>query len=210
MSDPPPLPLLLPLVDAPPRERSDAARNRVALLEAAGRLIDQVGVDALTMEAVAAEAGVGKGTVFRRFRSREGLMGALLDHSETEWQTAVMSGPPPLGPGAPPWDRLLAFGRSRLETTLRHADLIRSAGAMSTRSYAAYSFSAMHVRYLLTELGVRGDIGFLATALLAPLEMVVLVQQIRVDQIPLDRIQAGWDDLVRRVVCSEVNQPPPG
>ena len=51
------------------------------------------------MDAVAAAAGVGKGTVFRRFESREGLMAALLNHSETEWQAAVISGPPPLGPG---------------------------------------------------------------------------------------------------------------
>ena len=53
----------------------------------------------VTMERVAAEAGVGKGTVFRRFESREGLMAALLDHRETAWQAAVISGPPPLGPG---------------------------------------------------------------------------------------------------------------
>ena len=59
----------------------------------------------------------------------------------------------------------------------------------------------MHVRYLLNQLDVRGDIAFLATALLAPLEMVILVQQTRDEEIPLDRIQHGWDDLVRRVVC---------
>ena len=128
MSDPTPPPAL---VDEPARERSDAARNRTALFEAAERLIDHCGIDALTMEAVAAEAGVGKGTVFRRFESREGLMAALLNHSETEWQGAVMSGPPPLGPGASPWVRLLAFGRSRLETTLQHADLIRAAGRLA-------------------------------------------------------------------------------
>ena len=64
----------------------------------------------------------------------------------------------------------------------------------------------MHMRYLLSQLDVRGDLFFLATALLAPLEMVVLVQQTRVEAIPLDRVQAGWDDLVRRVVCSEVNR----
>jgi hypothetical protein len=65
----------------------------------------------------------------------------------------------------------------------------------------------MHVRYLLHELGVRGDVFFLATALLAPLEMVVLDQQTRIEEVPLARVQAGWDDLVRRVVCSEVNRP---
>jgi AcrR family transcriptional regulator len=205
-----PVPRLLPLLDQPLRERSDAARNREALLAAAARLVDDFGVDAVTMDSVAAEAGVGKGTVFRRFDSREGLMAALLNRSETEWQGLVIAGPPPLGPGAAPLERLLAFGHSRMELNLTHAELIRAAGRAGERSYAAVSFAAMHVRYLLGQLDVRGDVSFLATALLAPLEMVVLVQQTRVDEIPLSRIRAGWDDLVRRVVCSEVNQPPAG
>ena len=193
-------PHLLPMLDSPARERRDAARNRVALLEAATRLIEHCGIDAVTMDAVAEAAGVGKGTVFRRFESREGLMGALLNHSETEWQTAVMSGPAPLGPGADPWERLLAFGRSRLEVTLGHADLIRHAGRAGTRSFAAYSFAAMHVRYLLTELGVVGDLPLLATALMAPLEAPILDQQIRIEGLDRDRVLDGWADLARRVV----------
>jgi AcrR family transcriptional regulator len=191
---------LLPLVDTPAPERRDAARNRLALLEAAERLIEHCGVEGVTMEAVAQAAGVGKGTVFRRFESREGLMAALLDHSETEWQAAVMSGPPPLGPGAPPLDRLLAFGRSRLETTLRHADLIQHAGRAGTRSYAAYSFAAMHVRYLLAELRVSGDLPLLATALMAPLEAPILDQQVRIEGLDVDRVHAGWVDLAHRIV----------
>lgn len=193
-------PRLLPLLQDEPVVRSDAARNRVALLEAAQRLIEHCGIDAVTMGAVAAEAGVGKGTVFRRFDSREGLMAALLNHSETEWQAAVMSGPPPLGPGAEPWDRLMAFGRSRLETTLKHADLIRNAGRAGMRSYAAYSFAAMHVRYLLGQLGVTGDLPLLATALMAPLELPILDQQVRIEGLDVDRVYAGWADLTRRVV----------
>ncbi|MEO5852427.1 MAG: helix-turn-helix domain-containing protein [Nocardioides sp.] len=195
-----PDPVLLPMADQRPRERSDAARNRVALLEAATRLVDHCGIDAVTMEAVAAEAGVGKGTVFRRFESRAGLMAALLDHTETAWQTAVMSGPPPLGPGADPWDRLLAFGGSRLETTLQHADLIRNAGRAGVRSIAAYSFAALHVRYLLAELGVTGDLPLLASALMAPLEAPVLDQQVRIDGLQVDRVLEGWADLARRIV----------
>jgi AcrR family transcriptional regulator len=188
------------MLDAPPAERRDAARNREALLIAAKRLVDHRGAAAVTMDNVAAEAGVGKGTVFRRFDSREGLMGALLNHSETEWQTQVLSGPAPLGPGADPWDRLLAFGRSRLEVTLKHADLIREAGRAGTRSYAAYSFIAMHVRYLLAELGVAGDLPLLAVALLAPLEAPILDQQVTVDGYPVDRVYHGWVDLARRIV----------
>ena len=197
---------LLPLADRAPTERSDAARNREALLRAAQELIDHCGTDGVTMDAVAAKAGVGKGTVFRRFESREGLMGALLNRSETEWQGRVISGPPPLGPGAPPMERLLAFGHSRMEINLVHARLIEAAGRAGTRSYAAESFAAMHVRYLLDELGVRGDIAFLATALLAPLEMIILVQQTEREHLPLDRVRAGWDDLVRRVI----EAPAPG
>lgn len=199
-------PRLLPLLGTPPPERSDAARNRRALLVAAEELVAEHGVDAVTMEAVAARACVGKGTVFRRFASREGLMAALLDHTETAWQAAVISGPPPLGPGAPPMERLLAFGRSRLEASLRHGALIRAAGASGSRAYAAYSFTMLHVRHLLGELGTTGDLTMLATALLAPLEVPVLHQQVRVDGFPVDRVHAGWADLVQRVVRT----PEPG
>ncbi|WKN49858.1 TetR/AcrR family transcriptional regulator [Nocardioides sp. Arc9.136] len=193
-------PHLLPLLGDPPPERRDAARNREALLTAAQELVDACGVDHVTMEAVAARAGVGKGTVFRRFESREGLMAALLDFSESAWQAAVISGPPPLGPGADPLERLLAFGRSRLESTLRHQELIRAAGRAGSRSYAVWSFTAMHVRYLLDELGVQGDLPLLATALLAPLELPILEQQLSVEGFPLERVVHGWVDLVERVL----------
>jgi AcrR family transcriptional regulator len=193
------MPKLLPLLTSPPVERRDAARNREALMTAAAALVEEVGVRGVTMDALACRAGVGKGTVFRRFGSREGLMGALLNHSETEWQAAVMGGPPPLGPGAPPLERLLAFGRSRMELNIRHAELIEAAGNPGTRSFAALSFTTMHVRYLLSELGVEGDLSYLATALVAPLEIIVLREQIDREQVPMDRIMTGWTDLVRRV-----------
>lgn len=192
---------LLSMADDPAPERSDAARNRQAILAAALRLVDSQGVRCVTMDTVAAEAGVGKGTLFRRFGSREGLMGAVLNESETAWQASVISGPPPLGPGAPPMDRLLAFGHSRLRANLLQADLIDAAGRSGARAVGALSFANMHVRHLLGELGVTGDLLMLATAILAPLEMVVLEQQVTRDNISLERVEAGWDDLVRRVVA---------
>ncbi|HET6154610.1 MAG TPA: helix-turn-helix domain-containing protein [Marmoricola sp.] len=193
-------PELLPILGQQPRERSDAARNRDALMYAAQTLVARCGADAVTMDAVAEAAGVGKGTVFRRFGSRAGLMAGLLDASEAAWQAEVISGPPPLGPGAPPRERLLAFGRSRLVSTLERAELVQAASGAQTRSYAAYSFTATHVRYLLGELGVRGDIALLATALLAPLEIPILHQQIDIEQMDVERILAGWEDLVERVI----------
>lgn len=193
-------PRLLPLLGSPPPERRDAARNRERLLDAAKALVEQHGARGVTMDAVAHAAGVGKGTLFRRYESREGLMAAILNHSETEWQSQVISGPPPLGPGADPWDRLLAFGRTRLDTTLLHADLIREAGRTGARARGAYSFAATHVRYLLTELAVTGDLPLLATALLAPFELPILDQQVNLDGFPVDRVYEGWVDLARRIV----------
>ena len=69
---------LLPLLDSR-RERADAARNRDAILCAAQRLVSDRGADGVTMDEVACAAGVGKGTLFRRFGDRTGLIDALLD-----------------------------------------------------------------------------------------------------------------------------------
>src|ERR1700722_10556035 len=91
------------------RERADAAANRERILCAARQLVRENGPDALTMQAVACAAGVGKGTVFRRFGDRDGLTHALLDDYMREFQEAFLHGPTPLGPGAPPEERLEAF-----------------------------------------------------------------------------------------------------
>jgi AcrR family transcriptional regulator len=90
-------------------ERADAARNRQAILRAAERLLAEHGPGYVSLDRVAAEAGVGKGTVFRRFGDRTGLMRAVLEERAESLHQAVESGPAPLGPGAPPRDRLVAF-----------------------------------------------------------------------------------------------------
>ncbi|MEW9532585.1 TetR/AcrR family transcriptional regulator [Microbispora sp. NPDC049125] len=90
-------------------ERADALRNRHAILEAAEALVAAHGFDHVSIDKVAATAGVGKGTVFRRFGNRTGLMRALLEERARMLSEAIVSGPPPLGPGAPPEQRLPAF-----------------------------------------------------------------------------------------------------
>src|ERR1700704_1908696 len=117
----------LTVTDSAPSERGDAARNRVLLLDAARRLIADRGTDAVTMDDVAAAAGVGKGTLFRRFGSRAGLMMVLLDEDERASQQAFLFGPPPLGPDAPPMDRLVAFGRDRMGFVHAHHALLSEA-----------------------------------------------------------------------------------
>lgn len=57
--------------------RADARRNRARVLEAAEVVFSREGVEAPT-EAVARHAGVGIGTVFRHFPTKEALLEALL------------------------------------------------------------------------------------------------------------------------------------
>ena len=62
----------------PRRERRDAAVHRQQVLEAAARLFAERGVQAVTMEDVAQAAGVGKGTLYRRYADKGQLVLALM------------------------------------------------------------------------------------------------------------------------------------
>src|SRR3954470_243309 len=125
---------MLPLINAEPPERADAARNRRAVLDAAARLFMRDGASCVTMDAVAAEAGVGKGTLFRRFGDRASLARAVVSEHETALQDAMIRGEPPLGPGAPARERLLAFGRAYLEFLEGNIDVMLAAEFGSPRS----------------------------------------------------------------------------
>ena len=144
---------------SPPKERADAARNRAVVLEAAAALFREHGVDAVSMDAVAAAAGVGKGTLFRRFGDKAGLAVALLDEQERTLQEAILFGPAPLGPGKPgddptPRERLHAFVAAYLDYLLAHLPLVHMSETASPGAryrIAAYRFWHRHVSLLLSD-----------------------------------------------------------
>jgi AcrR family transcriptional regulator len=105
-------------------ERADAARNRRAILAATEELLATHRPQDISIEQVAAAAGVGKGTVFHRFGNRMGLMTALMIERAQALTEAVTSGPPPLGPGAPNRDRLLAFLDAVIDVVSRNKSLL--------------------------------------------------------------------------------------
>ncbi|AOS62018.1 TetR/AcrR family transcriptional regulator [Actinoalloteichus hymeniacidonis] len=59
--------------------RADAARNYERIVVAAGQAFEEVG-PAVTLEQVARQAGVGVATVYRRFRNRDQLVRAVVEH----------------------------------------------------------------------------------------------------------------------------------
>ena len=87
----------------PPAERADAARNRRLLLVTAREIIAGQGAGQLTMDGLAERAGLGKGTVFRRFGTRAGIFAALLDDDERDFQQQVLAGPRRSVPAPRPW-----------------------------------------------------------------------------------------------------------
>ncbi|GGM40101.1 TetR/AcrR family transcriptional regulator [Promicromonospora citrea] len=68
---------------APRRRRADAERNRQALLEAARAALAD-GAAPFSLEAVARAAGVGIGTLYRNFPTKESLVAAVYEAQVTE------------------------------------------------------------------------------------------------------------------------------
>ena len=167
----------LPLSRPATPERADAARNRARILQAAARLFSEKDGRELTMEQIAHAAGVGKATLYRRYPDVPSIAVALLDEHERDLQEQLLRGEPPLGPGAPPGERLAAFYRAMVELLERHGHLAL-AGETGERRFrtGAYGAWALHVDGLLREAGL-GESPGLVDALLAPLAPDVFVHQ---------------------------------
>jgi len=158
-------------------ERADAARNRARVLAAAADLFTTRDPRAVTMDEIAKAAGVGRATVYRRYPDTWSIAVALLDEHERALQQRLLSGEPPLGPGAPPADRLAAFYAAMIELLDAHADLVLGTEIGGARfATGAYGFWSAHVRALLVDAGVA-DPDALVDAVLAPVSAEVYAHQ---------------------------------
>lgn len=191
----------MPIFGEPRPERADAVRNRRRILEVAEHLMAEQGVEGLCASGVARAAGVGVGTLYRRFGDRAGLAWALLDEREREFQAAFLYGPAPLGRGAPPEERVRAFLHGYVDYLLEtHIELMLMAEAASPDARyraGAYQFHRAHVSALIQEARPNADAEYLAEALLAPLAAEVYSHQRRERGMDVERIKAGLDELLR-------------
>ncbi|NKY51911.1 TetR/AcrR family transcriptional regulator [Nocardia vermiculata] len=73
---------------APRRLRADAARNHQRILRAARELFAERGLE-VTLDDVAEAAGVGVGTVYRRFSNKQELIGEVFDQTVTDMAEAT-------------------------------------------------------------------------------------------------------------------------
>jgi AcrR family transcriptional regulator len=200
-------PFELPLSAAPlhERERADARRNRERILCATARLVDQRGIDGISMDDVAAEAGVGKGTLYRRFGDRSSLLRALIEEPERDFQDAVIRGEPPLGPGAPAIDRLHAFGEGVLQQLEGYARFMRAGEGLPAGRYVhpVYAFYRLHAGLLLREiLGEGPRTEYLVDAVLAPLAAEPFLYQRDLLGMSLEEMTEGWHALADAVTSA--------
>ncbi len=115
------------------RPRADAARNRERVLEAARTVFSAGGADA-SLEAVAKQAGVGIGTLYRHFPTREALFEAVYRREVEQLGELAEQ----LKSEAEPVDALRRWLRSNVEF------VATKKGMVAALALAAYSPSELH------------------------------------------------------------------
>jgi AcrR family transcriptional regulator len=98
--------------------RRDAERNRQRILEAARVVFAREGLE-VSLDAIAREAGVGVGTVYRRFASKEQLIEALFEESLAELVGAARDALAV----EDPWEGFLAFLQGGIDRQTRDRGL---------------------------------------------------------------------------------------
>ncbi len=171
----------LTLVTGGRTERADAAANRRRILEAAARLFAERGVERVTMVDVARAAGVGQGTLYRRFPSKGALCLALLDEQMRDFQAMVLSQLSAMAQENVPWmDRLGWFLEALVHFHATHIPLLSAAQHEVPQpeefiASAPFHWERMTVIGLLREAARHGEIApaqdlrLIGDLLLAPL-----------------------------------------
>jgi AcrR family transcriptional regulator len=190
-------------------ERSDAARNRRVILQRARTLFGERGVTCVTMEEIARASGVGKGTLYRRFPHKGFLCQALLDEPTAHLQEQTLKilrelGTPALEKLDAFLDRLVAFTAENLDLLYGGNEPLCGADRLERFSHPAYDWRRSTVLGLLRAAVNEGDLDagldleYLATALLAPLDVDLYYYQYRVQGLSAGRISSGMRALVPR------------
>lgn len=157
----------------------------------------------VTMEAVAAAAGVGKGTLFRAFGSRDGLLDALWAAKIAALRDKVESGASPFEATSPAQEKLVAFLDAILTFKLENRHLIR-ARELGTGLLQSPHYRWMHgqVRALIETASGRsiaGEALYTAHALLAALH-IDLIEEMLANGLSLQAIRMAQAARARAIL----------
>lgn len=162
------------MTDLERTERSDALRNRRAILAAAINLFDAASDPlSITMDDVAAAAKVGKGTVFRRFGDRAGLLRAVLDDRIATLIDDIEHGAGSLGPSTPARERIIPTLLAMIDFKVSNRGLLQALEQNQRPAAGGFQISANYqwahalMSRMLAEIVPPDETGFYAHALLS-------------------------------------------
>lgn len=188
-------------------ERRDVARNRERVMEAARNLFEERSVVSVTMEQIARAAGVGKGTLYRRFAHKGLLCHALLDEPTRQFQAETLKGLGETGVGPAEklglfLDRLVRFTDENLDLLYGGHETLDGTERLAQFAHPSYGWLRGTVLGLLRAAQRSGDLEedfdaeYLADALLAPLGVDLFYHQRRVLGFSIERMSAGLRSLL--------------
>ncbi len=211
---------MIPLDNLEPTERSerkDAAANRALILETAETLFAERGAANVKMADIAQAAGVGKGTLYRRFANKAELALALMDTQMRDFQEAMLGRMrQQSAQGMLKLDQLDQFLDALVYFVDRHNPLlcvVQAEGLLDGVGESDYQrphfWQHMTVVGLLNEAMAAGELPddldtiYIADALLAALHASLFRFQREGRGFSLERISAGLRRLVRGLRCGE-------
>ena len=168
-----------------PRERADALRNRLRILQAARSMLERMPADALCMDALCATAGVGKGTLYRRFVDKAALLHALLDEDERALREHVRSSFEGRARGAAARKQLQELLETLHRFVVEHAHILGAAEASAKPAArlasAPYAWRRGVIVLLLEHSGVaqRATAEHLADMLISSMAAEVVVRALK-------------------------------
>ena len=200
----------------PGGERSDAAANRKLLLQTARRLFAAHGVPAVTMADIAREAGVGKGTLYRRFANKGQLCYALLDQGLQDFQNGVLRQLRQMAAeGMPALKQLDSFLDALVHYTVEFLPYLCEVGQAdigpAERFNLPHRWQMLTIRVLLSEAVERGearadlDVDMIAALLVGPLNALVLRAYLEGLGFEVERVSAGLRTLVAGLAAPPVS-----
>ncbi|GAA1244902.1 TetR/AcrR family transcriptional regulator [Kitasatospora nipponensis] len=192
-------------------ERADALRNREAVLAAADALFAaSSSPQSVSMDDIAVAAGVGKGTLFRRFGDRAGLIGAVIGSRLEPLQQAVLEAQEDATTS--PRQRVADLLDAALCFKIEHRSLMSAAedaGISSPYQAAHYAWWHETLRTALDQVpGVRAA-DFSAHALLAAIRADLVAHLIDDQQMTSDALRSSLAAHLDNVLgtCSDPPDP---
>jgi len=179
--------------------RADALKNRAHILAMAHALFNAQGVESVSMAAIAEAAEVGKGTLYRHFKSKAALVQGLLDDDQRDLQTRTFAH---LRTSNDPRASLKWFLGEVLQLIERNRSVLSRLIGFELLDHPAHWWWRQTIRGLLARMGAGSDLDYTADLIYVMVDVQTVLYQRIGRGYTLERIATGLEDTVDRLTRS--------